>query len=331
MRTLKQSFSSPRQAVRFLKGVLPILHWVDSSRSEPASIVVRLDYPFKVPAIPHCHFAGIESMEAKFKTERLPAFQKAISGRFSGFLRRCGEAHFIFRAHTLGRKKRLAQYSISIMGSELLIRYVPPCGTENVEALHASYTRFLEAMGLEVTVVRTACGVAFKPRKPIRIETRQMDGVDLPSLVDCYVKDEKRSEWLNKIIHEWTQLELPLENPEFAVSFPYSADTKESTARKWVDELNMAGLPIKSARCELYYRINSALDVEGLICLKKVDRDDSTIEVTVARGVLPSALKGLITVTVRKSNLLVELHAQEAPDEDQFLEEARLVLKDLLQ
>src|ERR1043166_879141 len=83
MRTLKQSFSSPRQAVRFLKGVLPILHWVDSSRSEPASIVVRLDYPFKVPAIPHCHFAGIESMEAKFKTERLPAFQKAISGRRS--------------------------------------------------------------------------------------------------------------------------------------------------------------------------------------------------------------------------------------------------------
>jgi hypothetical protein len=128
----------------------------------------------------------------------------------------------------------------------------------------------------------------------------------------------------------WAKSGLSLDNPEFVISLPYDEAITERAARASIDELNRAVLPIKKAKCELYYTINSWDDLDGLLNLQKTDCDSNTIEVTNADCTLPSGLKGWITATAKKNGLLLEVHSQNNREEDVFLREARVLLKDHL-
>jgi hypothetical protein len=290
-------------------------------------VAVTLPYHFQVGVPKGTSFRGIFECEAAFKVKELAAATEKFHDLASGLLDKPGEMAILFSGERNDRHPSESFFALRHDPSGFGVDLVPGFLWSNLPQVEQELNEMLAIL----------CPAARTQQVNEAIQVIPPAGTSF-NMISSNLKKQFGHFGLKQpglgATELFGRLSAVMQLPRFVInkcevllSFPFEPSRSDAAALRQVDLLNQLRLPIKSAKCELYYSIKSIKDLAGLEELRKMDKAGSAIEQCVAHFMTPGGLGGLVYVGATKKGFVVELHPGDGVNDEDFVKEMRTLLK----
>lgn len=302
--------------------------WNEQTRSDACIVARRVKYPIELNWPKGVVFRGIQSCEIRLKA---PAFlaDAGMAMQAGRILATSDEAILYFRGKLPDQPGEGAfAYRVDSGGRRVSCR--PGIEWRDPEGYKNALRDFFRSMRADVEIEDVGEGIRFVPRHGARIEVLSSNEKGQTGQISLYRPEREPGELFQTLLEYLGQCQMKFSEVEWLFSFPFVASGKEKEAWRQVETLSKLALPAKSAKCDFYCSVESLKHLKVLAKLREMDCENGSMEQTAAKFTTPGGLPGLVVVGATKDGFVVELHAQEAPDEAEFVKEMKLLLKEHL-
>ncbi len=320
MSAVKRKFSTPDEALRWLRKIQPLFPvWKDNTGKTAWLIAIRTTYPIALRLPQHAVFVGLDTIETAIKPALFTNPDPAAFTHFAKLLDLADTLELQAEGRRPGAKKN--DYAFIAYGSakgRRRIRYYPdraPAGTPPLEHLKQTYTQLCSALGIKGRF--TVVGDRLTCVPPKRVE---FDGFSYDDKGNCYslgiqFDEETPGEAFVRLAGFIRDNGLKITHPQIfgALKGPTFPVSKKSAQQ--IRLLNAAALPIKKLSTEMWVTIDSWKNLPTMAELAAMDNERSTFELTIVSIKLGPKLDGEIGARLSKKGCEISIspaHAEPA-------------------
>jgi hypothetical protein len=330
MKIIRQKFGSAVHAFAWLESISRLVRrWQITVDDDVCIPCFRLPYPITVTLPKGIRFRGLHTCEVKLN----PKMASSVIREFSRFakvlLGTADEAALLFDGHDSVRSRNFF-FDYRRRPDEARVTLMVGLDWNNLDETKAVFGEYFTALKADIKMRKVGERIEYYPPPGIEVVKLSTNEKGQSNRLSVRRKESRPGELFERLMEIVNQSRYDVREMNMFLSYPFQKEQSDRHAALAVEALNAMKLPVKRIKCEVHCSIDSLQSIGALSRLREMDCDNSTLEQTVVKFITPGGLLGFVVVGATKTGFTTELHAQQAPDEEAFVKEMKLLLKEHL-